>query len=83
MAAAKTAEPAPAAASLLTATVARGRTVMHAGRAHGPGTVLQLSVDEHAHLLSTGFLVDPRVPQLTPGIGPQFNGPVNGVVRPL
>jgi hypothetical protein len=66
----------------MTGTVARGRTVVLAGRSHGPGTVLELSVEDHAHLLSTGFLVDPRVPQLVPGIGPMFAGGANGVVRP-
>ncbi len=72
-------EPSP---EMMTATVARGRTVVLAGRSHGPGTVLELSVDDHAHLLAAGFLVDPRVPLLVPGIGPMFTGATNGIVRP-
>lgn len=71
--------PAP---HMVTASVARGRTVSLNGRSHGPGTVVELSVDDHAHLLAAGFLHDPRIQQITPGVGPQFAGPVNGVVRP-
>jgi hypothetical protein len=67
---------------MVTASVARGRSLRLNGVAHGPGTVVELSVDEHAHLLAAGFLHDPRITQLTPGVGPQFAGVVNGVVRP-
>ncbi|MGD0108767.1 MAG: hypothetical protein ABSC06_32730, partial [Rhodopila sp.] len=34
----------------------RGRTVCLAGISHGPGTVLELSADEHKYLMETGFL---------------------------
>jgi hypothetical protein len=65
----------------MSGVVARGRTVSLAGRQHGPGTLLEgLSVEDYAHLLSTGFLTDPRVPQLVPSNGPQFTGAVDGVV---
>jgi hypothetical protein len=36
--------------------VVRGRTVCLAGISHGPGTVLELSADEHKYLTETGFL---------------------------
>lgn len=66
----------------VTGVVAQRRSVSLNGRLHGPGTVLELPADEHAHLLAAGFLHDSRTLQLTPSAGPQFQGPVNGVVRP-
>lgn len=74
------AEAAPA--EMVTASVARGRTLVIDGHHHGPGTIVSLAVDEHAHLLRLGFLHDPRAPQLTPRTGPQFRGAVDGIVRP-
>lgn len=71
--------PAP---QMVTGVVAQRRTVRLDGRSHGPGTVLDLPVDDYAHLLATGFLHDPRVQQIAPSAGPQFQGPVDGVVRP-
>ena len=67
----------------MTAVVARGRSLSLNGRRHGPGTMVELPVDEHAHLLAAGFLLDPRVKEIAPGIGPQFQGAVNGIVRPV
>lgn len=72
--------PAP---KMVTGVVAQRRTVSLDGRRNGPGTMLELSPDEHAHLLAAGFLHDARLPQLTPSNGPQFQGPVDGVVKPI
>jgi len=46
-------EPAP---TLRRGYVVRGRTVCLAGISHGPGTILELSADEHKYLTETGFL---------------------------
>jgi hypothetical protein len=51
---------APAAPALLKAIVAQGRTVMHGGRRHGPGEAVELSHEDHGHLLARGFIQDPR-----------------------
>ncbi len=59
------AAPAP---HLLEATVARGRTLSLNGVKHGPGSVVELTADEHAHLLRAGFLHDPRIVQPKPGM---------------
>jgi hypothetical protein len=75
-------EGAQAAKVTLTGSVARGRTVIIDGQKQGPGTVVELPEDEYARLLSLGFLHDSRVPQLTPSAGPQFQGAVDGIVRP-
>jgi hypothetical protein len=67
---------------MVTASIAARRTLVVDGQAYGPGTQVQLSVEEHARLLAAGFLHDSRVVQIEPSMGPQFRGPVNGVVRP-
>ncbi len=62
------------------ATVAAGRTLSLNGVKHGPGSVVSLTVDEHAHLLRHGFLHDPRIAEI-----PTANhvGVVNGMVTTL
>jgi hypothetical protein len=57
--------------------VPRGRTVSLAGRQYGPGTLLEdLSVEDHAHLLATGFLQAER-PNLTPPSSSRADNPAS------
>jgi hypothetical protein len=67
---------------MVDAVIAPRRSLFIGGRTHGPGTRVSIPVDEHARLLGLGFLHDARVPQLEPGIGPAFRGPVGGVIAP-
>ncbi len=76
------ARPGEAKQELVTASIAARRSLVINGQTHGPGTQVRLPVEEHARLLAAGFLHDTRVVQLEPGSGPQFRGPVDGVVRP-
>ena len=73
--------PARPAETVLAAVAAR-RCLIINGQTHGPGTQVRLPVDEHARLLAAGFLHDSRIVQIEPSAGPQFRGPVDGVVRP-
>jgi hypothetical protein len=67
---------------MVTASIAARRSLRIGGKQHGPGTQVRLPVDEHARLLSLGFLHDARVEQADESNGPQFRGPVGGVVKP-
>jgi hypothetical protein len=67
--------------------VPRGRTVSLAGRQFGPGTLLEnLSLEDYAHLLSTGFLqaeppnLDPLPAHNPAGVGFQNPGVHQGPV---
>lgn len=76
---ASTEAPSPA---KLRAVVAERRSVVVDGRRHGPGSVIELHEDDHAHLLAAGFIHDSRIQQVAPSAGPQFSGPnANGVVK--
>jgi hypothetical protein len=51
---------APAVPHLVKAVVAPGRSLSLNGHRFGPGEHVELSVEDHAHLISSGFLYDPR-----------------------
>jgi hypothetical protein len=78
-------QPAPT----ITAAVAPGRTVVVDGRPQGPGTLVTLPAIEARNLMGLGFLLTPQRPAVAPVTkapkafqGPNFQGPVGGVVKP-
>lgn len=64
------------------AAVARGRTIVVDGMRQGPGVLVELPADEANRLMGLGFLSNPYAPAVVPSQGPQFRGPVDGVVKP-
>jgi hypothetical protein len=74
---------------MVTAAVAPGRTVVVDGRPQGPGTLVTLPAMEARSLMGLGFLLSQQRPAAAPETqapkafqGPNFHGPVGGVVKP-
>jgi hypothetical protein len=73
----------------LKAAVAPGRSVIVDGVRHGPGTLVELPAIEVRRLMGLGFLSNPHAAEVPvqkaqdpqPFQGPQFRGPVEGVVK--
>ncbi|WP_429497033.1 hypothetical protein ACQUFY_10785 [Robbsia andropogonis] len=69
-------------ARMVTATVARGRTVHDLdGNRVLPGAEVALPAQDVARLRARGFLVDPKATEVKLGIGPNFGGPGHAQIR--
>jgi len=60
---------------LVTATVAKGRTIKIGGRLIGPGNTVEMSAEEVANLRRLGFLVDPDAAEHLVDSGPTYVKP--------
>ena len=68
--------------------VAQGRTVQHGVRHHGPGALIDMPLEDAAHLFAHGFVAYPETPPAAPAApqpnlrGPMVNGRPGGVIQP-